>query len=183
MSISSDLKEMERTRAREVAIRAALKSMAGGDDAGIEELVPITSEATESSTPTVSEEIPLVLPPYDETTSPARVVGAPEKPWLRAGKQWRPQNSRERQGEQDEMMDRKALDNLQAYRVLQARSHDEFELEKAATAKRNAYEARTGRRKMPDQRMPRGYVGAAEPTPPAENPWDNRGGSDRFGSE
>ncbi len=180
MSVKSDLLELERSRKREAAIREVLRNMQGGSE---ENLAPVTPEVIEkgiekgieiSAEATTPE-----LPPYNPATSPARVC----KPWeSRPGYQVRPLTRRELQAEQDAILDKKALDQLQAYRVQQQRSQDEFELEAKATEKRRSHELRTGRRPLPAPRARGTYIGPAEPTPAAENPWDNRRQFGTFGA-
>jgi hypothetical protein len=150
MSISSDLKEMDRQRKREIAIRAVLARNAASHAPEVKEQRTETSKPTAGEVKETSTDEPLpVLPAYNPATSPARVVGAPGKPWMRGNVQWRPMNSRERQAEQDERMDKKALADLQAYRDLQQRTHDEQTLLDAEQAKRTEREIRTGTRHLP----------------------------------
>jgi hypothetical protein len=171
MSLRSELDAMQKQRAREVAVRAALKSMAGGDDAGIEELVPMTPEPTEiisSDTEIITEtcqgrqeEIPLVLPPYNPTTN---TVARVAKPWeSRPGYQIRPLTRREYQQQQDELMDKKALADWARHGEKCQRSYDEKVLLDKQTAARIVREQRTGLRRLPrDPRAAECYISLEE---------------------
>jgi hypothetical protein len=150
MSVKSDMLELERSRKREIAIREVLRNMQGGSE---ENLEPVTPEATEKNKQAVSEVTeetpePLVLPAYDPLTSPARVVGAPQRPWMRGNVQWRPMTSREREAEEMAAFDVRMMKQWAAHGLKEQRSYDEKILLDARQAKRMAREKRTGLRRL-----------------------------------
>ena len=157
MSIRSDAEELQRQRDREIAIRKALQQMNGGSDDGLEPIEAsekgklLGGEVTETCLgrqEPVTAETDLVLPPYRVETSPARVVGALERPWMRNGKLWRPQTSREREAEEMAAFDTRMLKQWSDHGLKEIRSYDEKILLDARQAKRMAREKRTGLRRL-----------------------------------